>query len=57
MVIDYLITGYLQIVIHSIWTTYLIHFGYLFVFVVLVSIMEGYLSAEDHMNSACTVLT
>ena len=25
------------------------HFGYLFVFVVLVSIMEDYLSAEDHI--------
>ena len=25
------------------------HFGYLFVFVVLVSIMEDYLSMEDHI--------
>ena len=35
-----IITGYLPIVTH---------FCYLFVFVVLVSIMEGYLSAGDHI--------
>ena len=28
------------------------HFSYLFVFVVLVSIMEDYLSAEDHILPA-----
>ena len=37
------ITGYLQIVTR---------FGYLFVFVVLVSIIEDYLSVEDHILSA-----
>ena len=38
-----IIRGYLPIVTH---------FGYLFVFVVLVSIMEDYLPAEDHVLPA-----
>ena len=38
-----IIRGYLPIVTH---------FGYLFVFAVLVSIMEDYLSAEDHVLPA-----
>ena len=38
-----IIRGYLPIVTH---------FGYLFVFAVLVSIMKDYLSAEDHVLPA-----
>ena len=43
---------------HSIWTnnyrlfSYFYTFGYFFVFVVLVSIMEDYLSVEDHILPA-----